>query len=68
VNNHHHVSEGLPKGVEEPTGLDVQEIARIASYLFEHINIVDEYVSENPDHLDDEKLEIIHSWKYGGCL
>ncbi|MEY8308381.1 hypothetical protein AAK899_02520 [Erysipelotrichaceae bacterium 51-3] len=64
VNNHYHISDSLPKVLEQPVGLDVQAIARVASYLFEHLNIVDEYLSENPDHFDDEKLEIIRTWKY----
>ncbi len=66
TNKHHHVTDGLPEILVDTDTLNTkpEEVDRVSSYLLEHREILEDYVSENPDYLDQEELEIIRSWKY----
>ena len=47
--------EALPPSFDEKL--------RVRNALYEHPEIIDEYVKENPDGFGDDELEIIRSWK-----
>ncbi len=44
--------------------MDEETIYNIASYMFDHREVIDEYVSENPGHFSSDELKIIQKWKY----
>ena len=55
----------LSKIVSE--GFLFEKAEKVRNYLVKNISIIDQYVAENPDHLNKEELKIISSFKYGLC-
>ncbi len=44
-------------------GLDVNKLMKVDDYLWEHKNIIDDFVIENPYNFTNEELEIIKGFK-----
>jgi hypothetical protein len=49
--------------IEEYGALPSDEKLRVRNALYEHPEIIDEYVKENPEGYGEDKLEIVRSWK-----
>ncbi|MDR1183549.1 MAG: SEC-C domain-containing protein [Coriobacteriales bacterium] len=41
-----------------------EELQKVTSYIWEHREIIDEFVSENPLNFTRQELETIYSWRY----
>jgi hypothetical protein len=51
------------ESLEEYESLNQDEQFNVREALYENIELIDDFVKENPFDFDDEKLEIIKSWK-----
>ncbi len=54
------------KGLSSPNDLKkftLEEISRIREKLYNHPELIDSFVMENPSHFSPEELKIIRSWK-----
>ncbi|MBI5932263.1 MAG: hypothetical protein HY867_01040 [Chloroflexi bacterium] len=64
----HHVNQklGFHKGVstfEEYASLPTKKKLQARDALWEHPELIDSFVNENPNNLPDEELEIVRRWK-----
>lgn len=50
-------------GMTSPKGLPIQSVALISSKLQENKDIIDEFVLSDFKKMDEEKTEIVNSWK-----
>ena len=50
-------------GMTSPKGLPLQSVALISSKLWENKDIIDEFVLSDFKKMDEEKTEIVNSWK-----
>ncbi|KYC45945.1 MAG: hypothetical protein APG12_00490 [Candidatus Methanofastidiosum methylothiophilum] len=48
-----------------PEGFLFENAQKVRDYLIKNMSIIDQYVTENPDHLSKEELKIVSSFKYG---
>ncbi len=62
INNKHHISKVL-KNISKSKNMDTNEIIKIADYLWENTDIIDEYLKEKSDIPEDHQ-QILRSWKY----
>lgn len=62
VNDKHKVNENLPVLHDEASYTDAMEAKKVADYMWEHLETIDEFLADHPD-LPEEQREIITSWK-----
>ncbi len=51
------------KTLDEYQSLQTSEKLKVRNALYEHPEVIDEYVRENPQGYSDDELEIVRSWK-----
>ena len=61
VNKKHKVNPSLKK-MADAKQLDPQEVSKVADYLWEHVEEIDDYLTENKD-LPEEHRSLIAAWK-----
>lgn len=62
TNKKYNVEPGIKK-IYKQEGIDASLLIPINNYLFDNKNIIDEYISCNPDNFNSEELEIIEGFK-----
>ncbi len=62
VNQKYKLIKGL-YGMTSPKGLPLQSVALISSKLWGNKDIIDEFVLSDFQKMDEEKTEIVNSWK-----
>lgn len=62
VNKRFGILKGI-RSIDDYADLSVKEKIKVRKVLFDHPEIFDEYIKENPERLGEDKLEIIRSWK-----
>lgn len=63
TNNKYHLQPKL-KRIYEQTNLPPELVVPIRDYLFEHLEIIDEFIKKNPYHFNIEELQLVHNFKY----
>ena len=51
------------KNLKDYTDSDIEKKAAVREALYEHIEIIDSFIKENPENLSKEDLLIVSSWK-----
>lgn len=62
VNKKYHIQPQLKK-IYQQTNMPPNLILPIRDYLFEHLDIIDDFIKENPYRLTDDELELIYHFK-----
>ena len=63
VNKKSKVAPKLKK-MENASSLDPNEVAKVSDYLWDHVELIDEYLSERGESLSEAHRDIIVRWKY----
>ena len=63
TNNKHHLSS--IKKIYKQDGIDPMDLYPINEYLWEHRNIIDDFVKDNPYKFNNDELKIIDGFKTG---
>ena len=63
VNKKYHI-QPLLKAIYQQTDLPPNLLLPIRDYLFEHLEIIDDFINDNPYHLTDDELELAYNFKY----
>ena len=62
TNNQYHINKNIKK-IYKQEEINPNELIEINQYLWDHKEVLDEFVSENPYHFDEEELSIINQFK-----
>jgi len=49
--------------LEDYTELSMEEKLDVRNYLFDNLNLIDEYIGVNPQNFSTDELDIVKSWK-----
>lgn len=63
TNKKYKIVKGLKK-IYHRSHLEPEKMTKIRNFLFEHRNIIDDFIKKNPFQFDEEKLALIKDFKY----
>lgn len=63
TNKKYKIVKGLKK-IYHRSHLEPEKMAKIRNFLFDHRNIIDDFIKKNPFQFDEEKLALIKDFKY----